>query len=146
MPHIVDILRKVSPRAYPNYLQAFDQGEAELEAYGLTSPLRLSHFLAQVLHETAGGTILFENLRYTTETRLLEIFGAGQHSAGLRPDEVPALLNNPEVLAERVYGLGNPKKAVELGNIRSGDGYRYRGGGAARITAETCRMNTASGV
>ena len=44
------------------------------------------------------------------------------------------LLGNPEALAERVYGLGNPGKAKELGNTIAGDGYRYRGGGVLQTT------------
>jgi putative chitinase len=47
---------------------------------------------------------------------------------------VPSLLNIPKGLAERVYGLGNPKKARELGNLKPGDGYRYRGGGLLQTT------------
>ncbi len=48
--------------------------------------------------------------------------------------EAPGLLNNPEKLGERVYGLGNPRKARELGNLHPGDGYRYRGGGLMQTT------------
>jgi putative chitinase len=64
----------------------------------------------------------------------MEIFGVGRHSAAVRPEEVPALLSSPERLGDRVYGLGNPRKATELGNTRPGDGYRYRGGGVLQTT------------
>jgi putative chitinase len=134
MRAVVDIVRSVAPRAYPNYVNAFADGETSLQQFGIVTPLRLSHFLAQVLHETGGGTVLFENLTYTTAARVMEIFGVGRHSAAVWPEEVPALLKNPERLADRVYGLGNPKKAAELGNMRPGDGYRYRGGGALQTT------------
>ena len=30
MPEVVDIVRKVAPRAYPNYVNAFADGEASL--------------------------------------------------------------------------------------------------------------------
>jgi putative chitinase len=134
MRGVVEIVRNVAPRAYPNYVNAFEDGAASLQQSEIDSPLRVSHFLAQVLHETGGGTVLFENLTYTTAGRLMEIFGVGRHSAAVRPEEAPGLLRNPEGLAERVYGLGNPKKAAELGNSRPGDGYRYRGGGALQTT------------
>ena len=134
MPEVVDIVRKVAPRAYSNYVNAFAVGEASLQQFAIDTPLRISHFLAQVLHETGGGTVLFESLTYTTAARLMQIFGVGHHSAAVRDEEIPGLLNNPEALADRVYGLGNPKKAVELGNTRPGDGYRYRGGGALQTT------------
>jgi len=134
MPEVVDIVRKVAPRAYPNYVNAFAAREAFLQQFAIDTPLRIAHFLAQVLHETGGGRVLFESLTYTTAARLMQIFGVGHHSAAVRDEEIPGLLNNPEALADRVYGLGNPKKAVELGNTRPGDRYRYRGGGALQTT------------
>ncbi|HKS21328.1 MAG TPA: hypothetical protein VJZ76_00915 [Thermoanaerobaculia bacterium] len=48
---------------------------------------------------------------------MLEIFGVGNHSAAITPEEAEQLAGKPEALAERVYGLGNPKKAKELGNL-----------------------------
>lgn len=146
MPAVVDIVRSVAPRAYPNYVNAFADGETSLQQFGIDTPLRISHFLAQVLHETGGGTVLFENLTYTTAARIMEIFGVGRHSAAVRPEEVPALLRNPERLADRVYGLGNPKKAAELGNMRPGDGYRYRGGGALQTTGGSNYKRTGESV
>jgi putative chitinase len=131
---IVDAVKSVAPRCYPNYLKAFDAGDAVFNKYEIATPLRISHFLAQVLYETGGGTILFENMAYKTPQRLLQIFGVGHHTAAVRPSEVAELLNNPPVLAERVYGLGNPKKAAELGNDKPGDGYKYRGGGLLQTT------------
>ncbi|MBX6323871.1 MAG: peptidoglycan-binding protein, partial [Rhodospirillaceae bacterium] len=113
---------------------AFENGDALLQQFGITTPLRVAHFLAQVLHETGGGTVLFENLNYTTARRLLQIFGVGNHSAAIRPEEVDSLLGQPEKLAERVYGLGNPDKARELGNVRPGDAFKYRGGGVLQTT------------
>ena len=134
MTRITAILAKVAPKAYPNYIRAFENDDTLFTKFEITTPIRIAHFLAQVLHECGGGTVLFENTRYKTESRLLQIFGVGHHSAAIRPAEVPGLLNNAEALAERVYGLGNPKKAKELGNTRSGDGYRYRGGGLLQTT------------
>lgn len=138
----------MAPGAKDNYAQAFDNGEALLQQFGITTPLRISHFLAQVLHETGGGTVLRENLKYKTPARLLEIFGEGNHSASIRADELPGLLGNAEALAERVYGLGNPKKAKELGNTKPGDGFRYRGRGVLQTTggANYKRMSDKVGV
>jgi len=131
---IVSIVRKVAPRCYPNYLKAFEDGDDIFERFKINTPLRIAHFLAQALYETGRGTVLFESLKYKTAARLLEIFGVGRHSAAIRPDEVDQYLNNDRALAERVYGLGNPKKAKELGNTKSGDGYKYRGGGLLQTT------------
>jgi putative chitinase len=129
-----DVVRAVSPRANANYVQALTEDVNLLDQFEINSALRLSHFLAQLLHETAGATVLFENLNYTTPARILEIFGVGHHSAAIRPEEVLGLVGNPSALAERVYGLGNPRMAKQLGNMKPGDGFRYRGGGALQTT------------
>jgi putative chitinase len=65
---------------------------------------------------------------------MLEIFGVGKHSAKITPAEAPSLAGKPSLLGERVYGLGNPKKAKELGNIDKGDGFKYRGRGLIQVT------------
>lgn len=148
MSRIAEIFRSVAPGARAEYRAAFDAGDALFAEAELETPLRIAHFLAQVLHESGGGTVLFENLRYSTPQRLSEIFGVGRHSAAIRPEEVAGLLGNPEALAERVYGLGNPRKARELGNAAPGDGFRYRGGGLLQTTgrANYLRMGQRCGV
>lgn len=69
-----------------------------------------------------------------TAPRIMQIFGIGIHSAKVTVAEAGRLAGNPWDLAERVYGLGNPRKAKELGNIKVGDGFKYRGGGALQCT------------
>jgi putative chitinase len=128
------IFADAAPHAKVNYTAGLKLAAPKFENYGLTSPLRVCNFLAQVLCETAGGLVLFENMSYSTTARLLQIFGVGHHSAKITPAEAPGLLHNAPALAERVYGLGNPKKAKELGNTAPGDGYLYRGGGALQTT------------
>lgn len=145
---VISIVKKVAPRCYPNYVKAFENGDELFDRFKIDTPLRIAHFLAQALYETGRGTILFENLKYKTAARLLEIFGVGHHSAAIRPDEVDQYLNNDRALAERVYGLGNPKKAKELGNTKRGDGFKYRGGGLLQTTggANYARMSKLAGV
>lgn len=133
MARIVDIVRQVAPKALPNYMQAFEEGDATFAEFGIDTPLRIAHLLAQMLHECGMGQITFENMSYRAP-RIMEIFGVGRHSAAVTADEAPRLAGNPEALAERVYGLGNPRKAKELGNTRPGDGFRYRGGGMLQTT------------
>src|SRR5215831_8439269 len=130
MPRAIDIVRKAAPRARDNYLSAFERGDALLKQHAITRPLRLAHFLAQVLHETDGLTIQWESGAYSVP-RLLEIFGVGHHSAAVTPSEASTICSQPmpkreELVFERVYGIGNPKKAKELGNVNPGDGYRFR--------------------
>lgn len=129
-----NIFADAAPHAMVNYTAGLKLAAAKFKGYGLTTPLRVCHFLAQVLCETGGGLVLFEKLSYSTTARLLQIFGEGNHSASITAAEAPGLLHNAPALAERVYGLGNPRKAKELGNTEPGDGYLYRGGGALQTT------------
>jgi putative chitinase len=131
---ISKIFADAAPHAKMNYTAGLTIAAPKFAAFGITTPIRVAHFLAQALHETGGGLVLFEIMSYSTEARLLQIFGVGNHSAKVTKGEVPGLLHNPQALAERVYGLGNPKKAAELGNTKPGDGFAYRGGGALQTT------------
>jgi len=128
----VDVVRRLCPRAKP-YVSAFENGDALFSKAGITTPIRLAHFLAQAFHETGGLTIEWESGNYSAQ-RLLEIFGVGRHSAAITPEEAQKLAHNGPAIFERVYGLGNPKKAKELGNSEPGDGYKYRGGGILQTT------------
>jgi putative chitinase len=141
------VLKALAPRAHPNYLQAIRDGEKLFEKHEITTPLRMAHFLAQALQETGCFTVLRENMSYSAP-RMLEIFGVGHHSARITAAEAPSLAHNAAALAERVYGLGNPHKARELGNTRAGDGYRYRGNGVLQTTGRAAhrRMGQACGL
>jgi len=94
---------------------------------------QVAHFFGNIHHESGGFTIGRENMNYTAP-RIMQIFGVGKHSARVTVAESGRLAGNPWELAERVYGLGNPSKAKELGNSRAGDGFKYRGGGALQCT------------
>lgn len=93
-----------------------------LKKYGITTPLRLAHFFAQLAHESGAFTIREENLRYSAK-RIAQVWPT-------RPAAVK-LANNPEGLANSVYAnrMGN-------GGPSSGDGYRYRGRGLAQHTGK----------
>ncbi|RQW28888.1 hypothetical protein EHS17_03280 [Rhodobacteraceae bacterium CH30] len=147
MKMLVDTLTPLLPKAKTEYLQALREGGALLEQHGLNTPLRLAHFLAQMLHETGGLSVLRENMNYSAP-RLSHIFGVGRHSAAITPAQATALSGHPEAIAERVYGLGNPRKARELGNTEAGDGFRFRGNGLLQTTGRGNhrRMGEACGV
>ncbi|UPJ49494.1 TIGR02594 family protein [Bradyrhizobium sp. 200] len=147
MARVIDVLRQVAPKASPGYLAAFDSGDALLQQHQITTPDRLAHFLAQVLHESGGLTLEHESMNYGAE-RLLQIFGAGRHSAAITPPEAQRLARDERGIAERVYGLGNPRKAQELSNKNPGDGFKYRGRGLMQTTGRCNyrRMGQACGV
>jgi putative chitinase len=129
----IDIIIRIAPHARADYMKAIRKGDALFDQHKITTPLRMAHFLAQALHETGGFTILRENLNYSA-SRLIEIFGVNHHSAGVTTVDAAELAGHPEAIAERVYGLGNPRKAMELGNALPGDGFLYRGNGILQTT------------
>lgn len=99
--------------------QAFGQ-------FGLTTKKRVAAAIGQFLVE-AGTKFqeINENLKYTTASRLVEIFPSKfPNEAAAQP-----YLNNPEKLGNKVYAnkLGN-------GDEASGDGYRFRGRGLIQLT------------
>ncbi|MCW1839428.1 peptidoglycan-binding protein [Prosthecomicrobium hirschii] len=116
----VDIARRLCRRARPEYLEAFDQGDALLDEAGINTPLRLAHFLAQIFHECGGLTILREDMRYSA-ARIREVWPS-------RPEAV-RFAGDPQGLANCVYAnrMGN-------GPPESGDGWNTRGNGFMQTT------------
>jgi putative chitinase len=143
----IKAVNRLAPHARDNYLEALREGTELFEKHGITTPQRMAHFLAQAMQETGAFTVLRENMNYSAP-RMLEIFGVGHHSARVTATEAARLAHHPEDIAERVYGLGNPSKARELGSTEPGDGFRYRGNGILQTTGRGNhrRMGLACGV
>jgi putative chitinase len=143
----VAVVTQLAPQAKNNYLQAIREGGSLFEQHGITTPLRMSHFMAQAMTETGGFKVLRESMSYSVP-RMLQIFGVGNHSAKITAAEAPSLAHNERALAERVYGLGNPRKANELGNTQPGDGFLFRGNGVLQTTGRGAhkRMGRAFGL
>lgn len=97
-----------------------------IEEFEINTPQRLSMFLAQIGHESAGLTRLHENLNYKA-ARLTQIFP--KYFRNVDPNDYA---NDPEAIANRVYcsRMGN-------GDEESGDGYRFRGRGAIQLTGRS---------
>lgn len=133
MTRPIDIAKRLCPRAKSSYLAALEEGDGLFHDHGITTPLRLSHFLAQAFHESGGLSIERESGNYSAP-RIVQIFGVGHHSAAVTESEARQLAGDGPALFDRVYGLGNPKKAAELGNTQPGDGWRYRGNGILQTT------------
>lgn len=136
-------LARLWPRCPPSKIEAIaavaDQVFAE---YGVSSPLLRAHVMAQISHECSGGRIVREDMSYSTPARIQTVFGVGHHSAAVTAEEAARLVHSPEALAERVYGLGNPRKAAELGNTEPGDAFRYRGNGMLQMTGRGAHRHT----
>ena len=143
----VAVVTQLAPQAKNNYLQAIREGGSLFEQHGITTPLRMSHFMAQAMTETGGFKVLRESMSYSVP-RMMQIFGVGNHSAKITAAEAPSLAHNERALSERVYGLGNPRKANELGNTQPGDGFLFRGNGVLQTTGRGAhkRMGQAFGL
>jgi putative chitinase len=147
MTRTISAVARLAPRAKATYSDAIRLGAPLFTQHRINTPLRMAHFLAQAMHETGGFTLLRESMNYRAP-RIMEIFGVGHHSAKVTAAEAPTLANNEPALSERVYGLGNPSKARELGNTTPGDGFAYRGNGVLQTTGRGShrRMGDACGV
>jgi putative chitinase len=97
-----------------------------LPKYEINSKSRISCFLAQCVHESAGFTALKENLNYSAEG--LQKTFAKYFTAAL----AVGYAKKPELIANRVYAnrMGN-------GDEASGDGFRYCGRGVIQLTGKT---------
>lgn len=134
---IGDTVRQLAPHCNQAYLAGFDAGDGLLEAAAINTPLRQAQFLGEWGGETGGGVVLYESGAYSAP-RMMEIFGAGHHSAAIQPGEADKIAALPmpqreHVLFERVYGAGNPHMMNVLGN-RPGDGWPFRGTGFLQST------------
>lgn len=96
-----------------------------VETFKINTPLRLSHFLSQCMHESGNFKFLVENLNYS-ENGLLSTFPKYFSSGG-----ASQYARKPEKIANRVYAnrMGN-------GNEWSGDGWKYRGRGYIQLTGK----------
>ena len=98
--------------------------------FGITTPLRLAHFLSQCGHESGGFKAVTENLNYSADG-LKKIF----------PKYFPGNLNesyarNPQKIANKVYSsrMGN-------GDEASGEGFKFRGRGFIQLTGKSNYMS-----
>lgn len=94
--------------------------------FGITTPLRLAHFLSQCGHESGGFRATQENLNYSAKG-LCGIFRKYFPSVTVAMQYE----RKPEKIANRVYAsrMGN-------GNEASGEGWKYRGRGYIQLTGK----------
>jgi putative chitinase len=94
--------------------------------FGINTPLRLAHFLAQCGHESGGFRLTQENLNYSAK-------GLNGIFKKYFPTEASAAPynRNPQKIANKVYSnrMGNGTEA-------SGDGYKFRGRGYIQLTGK----------
>jgi len=93
--------------------------------FGITTNLRLAHFLSQCGHESGGFKAVTENLNYSADG-LVKIFGKYFNST-----TAAGYARNPEKIASKVYAsrMGN-------GNEASKEGFKFRGRGYIQLTGK----------
>jgi putative chitinase len=121
MVDIISIIRKTFPTA-----KLTDQDILNIEKIFSNNYKRLSGFFSQLGHESAGFSVMEENLNYSAK-RLYEVF----------PKYFPNIESakdyayNPIKIANKIYSnrMGN-------GSELSGDGYNFRGRGFIQLTGK----------
>jgi putative chitinase len=97
-----------------------------LPNYGIDTPLRKAHFLAQVAHESGGFKFVVENLNYSASV-LYNVFR--KYFPNL--DIANEYTRQQEKIANKVYAnrMGN-------GNEASGEGWKFKGRGLIQLTGK----------
>ena len=120
----LELLQQLFPRTRVDVLERYVDPLINIcEKYEINTPERVAMFLAQIGHESAGLSVVEENLNYRAD-RLAVVFP--KYFRDVNPNDYA---RNPEKIANRVYAnrMGN-------GPESSGDGWRYRGRGAIQLT------------
>ncbi|HEY4093532.1 MAG TPA: peptidoglycan-binding protein [Luteibacter sp.] len=95
---------------------------------GISHPLELANFMAQVCHESQGLTCLEESFRYSRGIEQIPVRYAWRHGReALENARKLAVKDKPEALADLMYG-------DRMGNDAPGDGFAYRGRGYIQLT------------
>lgn len=96
------------------------------EKFGVNTPLRLAHFLAQCGHESGGFKLVNENLNYGAKG-LMTIFKKYFPTEAL----AKAYERQPEKIASKVYAnrMGN-------GDEASKEGWKFKGRGYIQLTGK----------
>jgi putative chitinase len=97
--------------------------------YDINTRNRVAGFMAQCGHESADFSILRENLNYSWQAlrRTFPRYFPTDESA--RKYE-----RRPELIANIVYNDANRSERGKLGNVKTGDGWRFIGRGIKQIT------------
>ena len=123
----LDQIQHLAPNVRSSYREAFQNGQAVLDQCGISeTALRVSHFMAQVLHESSGLAFQIESLNYSAE-RLPAVWPSRFKPKG--PLDPAAFAHNQQKLGNEVYG-------GRMGNTGPNDGFTYRGRGLLQLTGK----------
>ncbi|HVO78870.1 MAG TPA: lytic enzyme [Candidatus Bathyarchaeia archaeon] len=123
----VDQITQLAPNIRSVYRDGFANGQSVLDLFGISqNDLRVAHFMAQMLHETGGLSILIESLNYS-EQGLVKTWPSRFQPKG--PLDPAQYAHNEQKIANEVYGN-------RMGNTAPGDGFTYRGRGLLQLTGK----------
>lgn len=139
----LEMMQRLFPHAVTHDLQEIaDELTAHIELYKLDTPLRRTHFFAQVMQETGSRLNLEESFIWKAASLIQKFSYFSSHPAVAREhgyatvkpvkaDGTPMNQDDFEAIANGAYGdradLGN-------GSYASGDGWKYRGRGMKQLT------------
>jgi len=119
----VEQVAELLPRV--NSLLWHDAMQRVLPKWDIDTIDRVAGFIAQTSHESAGYSVLTENLNYSAEA-LDKIFPKYFKRAGRDAQDYH---RQPEKIANVIYA-----NRMDNGDTDSGDGWRFRGGGILQLT------------
>ena len=119
----VEQVAELLPRV--NSLLWHDAMQRVLPKWDIDTIDRVAGFIAQTSHESAGYSVLTENLNYSAEA-LDKIFPKYFKRAGRDAKDYH---RQPEKIANVIYA-----NRMDNGDTDSGDGWRFRGGGILQLT------------
>ena len=114
------IMPNVKEARVKEFVKCFNEWS---DRFGISTPLRFVHFIAQIAHESGEFKSMEENLNYSADG-LLRVF-----PKYFTKETAAQYARKPEKIANKVYAnrMGN-------GNEASGDGWRFKGRGAIGTT------------
>jgi putative chitinase len=110
-------------QAVPGLIQGMANTAGVLNTFGINTPLRLAHFMAQISAESGNGHFMRESLNYSAG-RMMQVF----------PRRFPDLASTAG-FANNERAFGNKVYNGRMGNrVGTDDGFNFRGRGCLQIT------------
>ena len=127
------IMSKATDANLDKYLGPLNE---QMPKYGINTPLRVAHFIAQLAHESGSFKYDMENLNYSAKA-LRSIFGKYFKTE----ESAEEYARKPEDIANIVYAnrMGN-------GDTESGDGWKFRGRGLIQLTGHDNYKSCGKGI
>ena len=140
----IDQLKQLAPAGKPEILNAIAELAVTLATqYGINTPLRMAHFLAQTGHESGDFKVVEENLNYKN-TALTAMFGSritADQANKVGRNDATGQKADQAAIANIIYG--GAWGAKNLGNTEEGDGSKFKGRGVIQLTGRANYTNFA---